>query len=555
MSKPKKNQKKTPQAKAAAAAAAKKPKERKKISPKTVKTVLIAIAAAVVVAAIVLLAIFVIKPAIEEGRSEKPDDTVTTTKAYEEGDEFLPVEYNGLSIPGVFADILKEAEAEKEALCSKYGTVLKVGDIEISRPEFNMYYYDRYIEQYYNVQTSINNNGANLTGFDISKTPEEQSYIRGEGTWADYLTYEATASIQSTYADYERACEVGTVLTEDTMRGLIDAYDQIKNSAAEAEITEDEYMENMYVEGVDFSMFFARVLMDSYATQYQTDEKKRLFDSYSEDVIRERYDENPMKYRVAKVRVYLIEGEYDAAEAAAVKNEKEFLEYAANNIPYDNYDADLNTDMGWIAYSDLEAYHGETVANWAFDSDRVKGEVGVVEDFLGKYIIYVAEPAFDSYTYQIISYRNEHEDLNNHEPSLAEATDFFEVWKSGEQTEETFREIAEQTGYFEEEAAIITRYDLELANWFSDPARKYGDTFYFDASDAAYVVYFLHANPEDLNWKTTVRNELSGEDFEEQFAELVEKDYKTELNQTLVKQCYKTVNSRVTKFLETRSEK
>lgn len=555
MSKPKKNQKKTPQAKAAAAAAAKKPKEKKKINPKTVKTVLIALAAAVVVAAIVLLAIFVIKPAIDKGRTEKPDDTATTTKAYEQGDEFLPIEYNGLSIPAVFADILKEAEAERDAMCAKYGAALKVGDIEISRPEFNMYYYDEYIEQYYDVQTSINDNGTNLTGFELSKTPEEQNYIRGDSTWADYFTYEATSDIQKTYADFKRACEAGTQITSDTMTGLINAYDKIKNSALEAEQTEDEYMAEMYTEGVDFSMFFARVLMDSYAAQFRIDEKQRLFDACSEEEIQARYDENPMQYKVAKVRVYLIEGEYDAAEAAAVKNEKEFLEYAANNIPYDNYDADLNTDMGWIDYSDLEAYHGETVANWAFDSDRVKGEIGVVEDFLGRYIIYVAEPAFNSYTYQIISYRNEHEDLNNHEPSLAEAKDFFEVWKSGEQTEENFRLHAEQTGYFEEEAAIITRYDLELANWFSDPARKYGDTIYFDASDAAYVVYFLHANPEDLNWKTTVKNELSEEYYEEQFAALVEKEYKTEFNENQLRQCYKTVNNRAAKFFESKSEK
>lgn len=556
MSKPKKNQKKTPQAKAAAAsAAAKKAEEKKKIDPKTVKAVLIALAAVIAVAAIVLLAIFVIKPAIEENKTKKPDNAVTTTRPYEEGDEFLQVEYNGLSIPAVFADILKEAEAEREGLCERYGAVLKAGDVNISRPEFNMYYYDKYIEQYRKVQQSINSNGANLTGFNLSKAPEEQKYIQGDSTWADYFTYEATAAIQKTYADYKRACEAGTVLTQDTMNGLINAYDQIKYSAEKKEQTEDEYMAEMYTEGVDYSMFFARVIMDSYASQFRTDEKKRLFDSYSEEEIQKRYDENPVKYKVAKVRVYLIEGEYDAAEAAAVSNEKEFLEYAAKNMPYENYDTDQNTNMGWIDYSDLEAYHGETVANWAFDSSRVKGEVGVVEDFLGRYIIYIAEPAFNSYTYQIISYRNEHEDLNNHAPSLAEATDFFEVWKSEEQTEESFRDIAQQTGYFEEEAAIITRYDLELADWFSDPARKYGDTLYYDGSDAAYVVYFLHANPEDLNWKTTVRNELSEEDFEKQFAELIRKDYKTEMNQTLLKQCCKSVNNRAAKYFESQNAK
>lgn len=551
MSKPKKNQKKTPQAKAVAAAAKK--KEQKKIDPKTVRTVLITLAAVAVVAAIVLLAIFVIKPAIEEGKNKKPDPVTSTTKSYENGDEFLPVEYNGLSIPGVFADIIKEAEAERDALCSQYGVAVEIGDIKISRPEFNMYYYDQYMEKYYDVQRSINDNGANMTGFDPAVAPEEQKHVRGEGTWANYFTYEAIGEIQRTYADFYRACETGTQITSEAMSGLVDGYDQVKNGASSRGLTDDEHLADIYLDGVDFSMFFARVIMESYALQYRADEKQRLEDSYSEEALKSKYDENPTQYKVAKVRVYMIEGEYNAVEAAAVKNEKEFLEYATNNYPYDGYDADLNTDLGWIAYSDLEAYHGETVANWAFDADRVPGEIGIVEDFLARYIIYIDEPAFDSYSYQIVSYRNQHGDLNNHEPSMTGAENFYEEWKSGEQTEESFRTMAENSGYFEEEAAIITRYDLELAEWFSDPARKYGDTFLFDASDAAYVSYFIKANTDDLIWKRDVKAALAEEDYEEQFDALVDKEYKTEIDQAKIKQCYKNVNARVKRYVEANS--
>lgn len=553
MSKPKKNQKKTPQAKAAAAAASKKP-ERKKADPKTVKTVLITLAAAAVVAAIVLLAVFVIKPAIEEHKNKKPDNTVTTAGTQDEGDDFVPVDYKGLSIPGTFADILKEAEAERDALCGKYGVALEIGDIKISRPEFNMYYYDQYIQQYYDVQNSIQNKGANLTGFDPSKTPEEQKYPQGDGTWADYFTYEAIERIQKTYSDFERACKAGTELEEDGIVSLIDDYDIVKNGAEKDGLTDDEHMADMYTEGVDFSMFFARVIMDSFASQYRTDEKQRLSDSYTEQELKAVYDKNPMIYKVAKVRVYMIEGEYNAAEAAAVKNEQEFLEYANKNYPHGEYDADLSTDFGWIAYSDLEAYHGETVANWAFSSDRVAGEVGVVEDFLARYIVYVDVPAFDSYTYQIVSYRNQHEDLNDHSPSVTEATDFYEVWKTSEQTEEKFRQLAEQSGYLEEEGAVITRYDLDLANWFSDPARKHGDTIFYDGSDAAYVVYFLRANTEDLDWKKTVKSELSEKDFEEQFKTFAEKEYNPTINESQMKQSYKTVNARAKRFIETNSK-
>ena len=550
MSKAKKNLKKTPQAKAAQAAVK---KEKKKIDPKTVKTILVTLAAVAAVAAIVLLAIFVIKPAIEENKNKKPDPVTTTQKGYEQGDEFLPVEYNGLSIPGVFADLLKEAEAERESLCGKYGVAVEIGDIKISRPEFNMYYYDQYIGKYYDVQTSISDNGTNMTGFDPSMAPEDQKHIRGNGTWADYFTYEAINNMQKNYADFERACKAGTQLSAEDITGLVSAYDQVTKGAESDGLTVDEHMSDMYVEGVDFSMFFASVIMESYATQFRKDEKQRLTDSFTDADLQAKYDENPMQYKVAKVRVYMIEGEYNAAEAAAVCNEKEFLEYAKNNYPYDGYDADYNTDLGWIAYADLEVYHGETVANWAFDSNRVAGEIGVVEDFLARYIIYVEEPAFDSHTYQIVSYRNQYAALDNHKPSVDAATEFYNEWKNGKQTEESFRELAEQSGYMEEDAAIITRYDLEVAEWFADPARKKGDTAQFEASDAAYVIYFVKENPDDLNWKKDAGTALAEEKYEEQFKALIDKEYKTEMNQTPLTQCYKNVNARVKRYVEANS--
>lgn len=549
MSKPKKNQKKTPQAKAAAAAVKK--KEKKKIDPKVIKTVLITLAAVIGVAAIVLLAIFVIKPAIEKNKAEKPDKTTTTSKVYEQGDEFLQIEYNGLSIPAVFADLIKEAEAERDAKCSKYGVALEVGGMKIPRPEFNMYYYDQYMEKYFDVQKSLQDNGQNMTGFDPEQAPENQKYIRGSGTWADYFSFEATSEIQKLYADFERACKAGTVLSSEGMRSLIASYDQVINGASKKGFgTTDEYMEDMYFSGVDFSMFFARVIMDAYAGQFRIDEKERLEGTVTEKELAEKYDEDPKKFQVAKVRVYMIEGEYNAAEAAAVRNKEEFIAYAKNNHPYETFDVELNTNLGWIAYTDLEAYHGETVANWAFDSSRVTGEIGVVEDFLARYMIYIEEPAFDAHTYQLLCYRNQHADPNDHEPALALAKEFNAEWEKSAKSEENFRNLAEKTGYLTEDAAIITRYDLDMAEWFADPARKPGDTKLFDASDAAYVVYFVGKNTEDILWKKDVRKTLAAEKFEEEFKKLAAKDYEPEFNETQLKQSYKDAKARVDRYIK-----
>ena len=513
---------------------------------KTVKAVVISVAAVIVVAA-ALLAVFVIKPAVEN--KNKPDDSVTTT-ASEPETEFDSelVEYNGLKMQKSFADILAEAEAEREEKCKEYGVVAEIGGIKISLPEFSMYYYTKFINKYSDVRRAVANNGSNTTGYDIEKMPDEQKYTTGDGTWANYFSYEAIQDIQETYANFQRACEAGTELNSEDLKIISYNYNTVRNAAEKDKLTPDEHIEENYVDGVDLSMYMSRVIMTMYAKRYAENEKIRLEAECTEEQLQAKYNENPMLYMVAKVRVHMMASEYTQEEIDAIKNVDDFNAFAKKNNPRDDYDVEGITNLGYMTYSELEAFHGETVANWAFDKNRHEGELGTVRDYLGRYVILVEEPAFNPCSHQILMYKNG----RNGAPERA--TKFYESWQSGEKTEASFRKLMEGSEYCEEIAATITDYDKEMEIWLADPARKHGDTAKFELSDAVYVVYYLEPNTEDFDWKKDVATALASEAYKEEYDKLIEKEYAENVDDKVLQRCFKKVNVRIDRFNKAMSE-
>ena len=334
------------------------------------KAIIISAAAVILVAAAVLIAVFVIKPAVE-GKNE-PDSTTTTVASSQQNTELDTelVDYNGTKIPGTFAEILTENESKREAKCKEYGVVTEIGETKISLPEFSMYYYTKFVNKYSEVRSSIASKGYNMTGYDIEKMPDEQKYTTGDGTWANYFAYGAVQEIQKEYADFQRACEAGTMLTSDDMELIAYNYNTICNNAKKNDQTPDEHTADSYVEGVDLTMYMSRVIMSVYAKRYAENEQARLEEACTPQELEAKYNENPMLYQVAKVRVHMMASEFTQEEIDAIRNVEDFNAFAKKNYPDDDYDVDGITNLGYMTYSELEAFHGETVANWAFDKNR-----------------------------------------------------------------------------------------------------------------------------------------------------------------------------------------
>lgn len=524
--------------------------KEKKLSPKAVKAIVISAVAVLLVAVAVLIAVFVIKPAVDN--KEKPDTTTTTTTVSSEQTAELDtqlVDYNGTKIPKTFAEILTENENKREAKCKEYGTVTEIGETKISLPEFAMYYYTKFVNKYSEARNSIATKGSNTTGFDIEKMPDEQKYATGDGSWANYFAYGAVQDIQKDYANFQRACEAGTKLTSEDIEFIAYNYNTICNNAKRDNVSPDEHLAESYVEGVDLSMYMTRVIMTTYAKRYAEEEQIRIENACTEEELEAKYNENPMLYQVVKVRVHMMASEYTQEEIDAIRNVEDFNAFAKKNHPRDDYDVDGITNLGYMTYSELEAFHGETVANWAFDKSRFAGELGTVKDYLGRYVILVEKPAFTPYSHQILVYKN------GRNGAQKKAAEFYESWQAGEKTEASFRKLMEGSEYCEEIAATITDYDKEMEKWLADPARKRGDTAKFELSDAVYVVYYLEPNTEDFDWKKDVATDLAKEKYDEEFKKLVEAKYVEKVDDKILQRCFKKVNVRIDKFTKKMAEK
>ncbi len=518
--------------------------KEKKIST---KAIIISVVAVILVVAAVLVAVFVIKPS--DNNTDKPETTTTASDEQAVKLDTQLVEYNGTQIPKTFADILAENEKAREAKCNQYGVVAKMGETKISLPEFAMYYYTKFTNKYSEARSSIANSGQNMTGFDIEKLPDEQKYTSGSGTWANYFAFGAVQEIQADYANFQRACEAGTQLTSEDMEFITYNYNTVQKNASRDNVSVNEHLASSYVDGVDISMFMTRVIMRVYAARYEENEKARLAEACTEEEIQAKYNENPMLYKVVKLRVHKTVNEFTYEDIAAIRNVEDFNEFAKNNYPRDDYDVDGITNLGYMTYSELEAFHGETVANWAFDKSREVGELGLVEDYFGKYVILVEVPAFNPYSHQILVYKN------GDTGAQENAQKFYESWQAGEKTEASFRKLMEGSDYCEEIAATITDYDREMEIWLADPARKRGDTAKFELSDAVYVVYYLEPNTEDFDWIKDVSADVSTEKYDAEFKKLVEEKYTETVDDNVLQQCFKKVNARINRFYKSMSGK
>lgn len=509
------------------------------------KAIIISVAAVILVAAAVLVAVFVIKPAVDN--KDKPESTTTAVQEQNTELDTQLVDYNGTKMPKTIAEILEENESKREAKCREYGTVTEIGETKISLPEFAIYYYTKFVNKYSEARNSIATRGTNITGYDIEKLPDEQKYTMGDGTWANYFAFKAVQDIQKVYANFRRACEAGTELTSEDIELITYNYNSVCNNAKKDNTTPDEHMATNFVEGVDFSMYMSRVIMTMYAKRYEENEQIRLEKACTEDELQAKFNENQMLYKVAKVRVHMMASEYTQEEIDAIRNVEDFNAFAKKNHPRESYDVDGITNLGYMTYSELEAFHGETVANWAFDKNRVAGELGTVKDYLGSYVILVEEPAFTPYSHQILVYKNAQKDAPK------SAAEFYEKWQAGEKTEASFKELA--ADYGEEIAATITDYDRDMEIWLADPARKRGDTAKFELSDAVYVVYYLEPNTEDFDWKKDVATDLATQKYEEEFKNLIEEKYVEKVDDKVLQKCFKKVNVRIDRFNKNMSGK
>ncbi len=506
--------------------------------------IIIAAAVAILVAAVVLVAVFVVKPMIDKG-DEPSTSASDVTQTPNNGENYVYVDYKGAKMAKELADILNQAELDNAAAAKEYGVALTIGDRKISRSEFVMYYYEEYYAQVVEVQYSIEKRGQNMTGYDLYTLPDEQKHPSGKYEWSEDFTAKAIKKMQDFYSTFDKAIKSGMTMTEPEIFDLIQTYKRVEGYIRGKDVTPDEFVEGVYGKGNTYATYSAYEIIKAYAIKYEQLVLDEYYNSYTEEEIDKKRLENERNYKFIKARVYPIEGEYDPVELSGVSTEAEFLEFAQNNYPGDNYNAEVRTQQFYTSYESMAAVYDKASADWAFSEDRVPGEIGVVRGQIYEYLIYIDKLPFYGTSRDVITYEfplEEDETEENIETYYNEVKAMFDDWSAQNMTADEFRTAVNETGYGIESTIRSGDYYYEINNWVFDKNRKSGDMEFFADESGLYIVYYLKNNPDDFDWKIKIRNEMSTDQYVAEHDELVEKEYQVKRDDKVIKQAYKTAN-------------
>lgn len=517
---------------------------------KPVKGIIIAVAAIILVAAAVLTAVFLIKPSsntnIETTTDPKDKYRVPGSEGY------TYVDYKGAQLPQEFVDVLNQAELDSEAACKAQGVALEIGGIKISMPEFMSYYYDQYSLKKTEVQYSIEQKGMNMTGFDPEIMPDEQNCLNKGYTWAEDFTRKAIAVVQGNYRDFERALETGVSMTDDEVTYVISQFSVLETASKFQQKSIEELLEAIYGEGFTADMFKAREIMLAYKQKYEENEKQKLAEGYSDEELKKQLESNPDEYTVIVGRVYPIEGDFDAVEVSKINTEEEFLEYAKNNFPGENYNAEIRTQCNFADKKTIAETFGGEVAEWMFSDERVEGEIGLVQGQLFKYLVYIEKKPYLNLSRKIIYYGTEYtEGITEDEKKLLldGVQSEYDAWKAGEATAESFEKMCMDLSGGAVYDVRIGDFYYSFEEWIFDDARKTGDNVLIDSDVGCGIIYYMGENEGDYDWEFNMRIDKSEEDYLAAYEKDIAENYKEDRKDSVIKKVQKEVNVIITRKL------
>ena len=392
-------------------------------------------------------------------------------------------------------------------------------------------------------QTSLQNQYGDLYSYIIdSDTPlDEQYYDEANGiTWADYLTDEGLKTAVRTYSIYDAAVADGATLSEEKQSEIdstldnLDLYAQLGNFGSA-----NGYLTYVYGTGCNKQNFREYLELTELAADYATNYENSL--TYTPEQLAEEYAANPNDYDRVSYRTFFysysdVQGD-DAditdetksetkalAEqmAQSVTGEEQFVELCKENAPADDasyYDDDSYTLREDYAYSACLP----ATQDWLFDAARVEGDCAAMESESGYYGVYYISRSTNDFPlvnvrHILISVSDTSDEAAMDDAKL-KAEDLLAQYESGDQTEESFAELARTNsadtgagdgGLYENvyPGQMVTAFN----DWCFDKSRKSGDVGIVQTDYGYHVIYFVGYS--DTTYQSyLVENALRNNDY------------------------------------------
>ena len=516
---------------------------------RTLRIVLVAVLAA----AVVIGGAFGIRALVRHHAGPQDPTVPDGTTVNLDNADLSFVEYQGMQMPAVYAGILQEGDAQRAALCKKDGVVMKIGTREISRTEYEMYYYDQYLNAKRDAENTIAAYGQNRSGFDPEKLPGKQ-YYRGSTTWETRFIEKATEKIRHEAGCLEMAKLAGTKMNDHGISYLQERISTVQMQAEAKNSTEDAVIKESYGGAeVSAKLYYSRLVMNAMISAYLTTWTDDYAAALTQADLQAAFDADPRSYQTIDARVYLIENQEGLDAAAQVHTEQELLAFAKKYHPNKTVDIETFTDQRMSSYSSLSATFGDAVANWLFDDSRVLGVCGLIEDGMFNYL---AVPLSKPYLTSSVDAELFPADFDaSDEASVERAKENAETFRAqvaaAGYTAEAFEAQAKEFGSSDVRGTVsVSDFDeYGPALFLFDPARKPGDLTVIKQTNYYLVIMFLQKNPDDFDWVDEVKNKLVNEALEQSEATYLEKNAGA-VNDKLVQTAATAVNDRLADTLK-----
>lgn len=475
------------------------------------------------------------------------------------------------------------SEVSQAVVESKFGDsiVIKTENYQVPLPivtYFFNYYYRNYVNTYGTYMSYY--------GFDQSVDLKEQYYDEENNiTWYDFFMNQTRNYVTQAVVLAEGAKADGMELDEDELKSIEDNMNSFAEAASSNSLSEEEYIEKYYGEGVTKAYVEDFLKITTLAQKYYN----KIYDSYeyTDTEYENYYSENKTSYQYADFLVYVFNADYDTdatdeekkaanEEAKAYadalskcKTEDEFKKYikkyleqhpeiitktstatsessAEESTMTDEEIAEAINEKVEAVLNKKYSYEvSSDVGKWVFDGSREALDTTVVEGTDSYTAVMMIKPAYRDESIcknvrHILIKNTSYETSDNEEEEAkakeqadkeakAKAEEIYQEWKNGEATEDSFAELAnkysEDTGSNTTGGLYENVYENEMVaefnDWCFDAKRKVGDTGIVETTYGYHIMYF--SGSTQAAWKVNVDAALRSSDFNEHYKSLEEK--------------------------------
>lgn len=403
---------------------------------------------------------------------------------------------------------------------------VKVGeDVEFSLAEFNYYYYMIWSNYYsYSIQYEQymgTGAGAQMLGFDYTKSPDDQVYtdsfasVTGvtvaelqklgadEPTWADAFKYAAINNLIQIKYCAKQALAQGIALTDAQKTEINNNIESLRTTAAQDDYSLDRYLRANYGNGVSEKVV-RQILEENFlATAYMEKLESEMRGKITDDVINAEYEANKENYDVVDFKTWVF-----TAETESVLKEGSETEYEDKVTDATKADAKAKADAFLAGVTDANSFSALAVAE--FKAEKLEEAQKKIDDAQKK--VDETAKAFEEASKKVEEATDDTSkaDAESNRKTAEEAwTKAKEALKAVQEDKAELEakddeywktETAKSVDYNDYYKADLTEMNEDLAEWLFKEGRLANDkeVITIDEEKGVYAVVFM-INPQHKN--------------------------------------------------------